>query len=99
MAMNHLRKNDIPFTEVNTSHDTFAREYIEEQGIELQIQRENEHQLGILFQGLKKNKAVKTEIFEDTMGFGTLKGKLTWPVRGALLKKYGANKKVYMKSY
>ena len=69
-------------------------EYIEEQGIELQIQRENEHQLGILFQGLKKNKAVKTEIFEDTMGFGTLKGKLTWPVRGALLKKYGANKKI-----
>tara|TARA_R100001369_G_C3218534_1_gene149535 strand:+ start:234 stop:521 length:288 start_codon:yes stop_codon:yes gene_type:complete len=32
MAMNHLRKNDIPFTEVNTSHDTFARKYIEEQG-------------------------------------------------------------------
>ena len=31
MAMNHLRKNDIPFTEVNTSHDTFAREYIKEQ--------------------------------------------------------------------
>ena len=32
MAMNHLRKHDIPFTEVNTSHDTFARKYIEEQG-------------------------------------------------------------------
>jgi glutaredoxin 3 len=32
MAMNHLNKLDIPFTEVNTSHDTFAREYIEEQG-------------------------------------------------------------------
>ena len=32
MAMNHLNKHDIPFTEVNTSHDTFAREYIEEQG-------------------------------------------------------------------
>jgi hypothetical protein len=30
--MNHLNKLDIPFTEVNTSHDTFAREYIEEQG-------------------------------------------------------------------
>ena len=32
MAMNHLRKHDIPFTEINTTYDTFAGEYIEEQG-------------------------------------------------------------------
>ena len=67
--------------------------YIEEQGIKLQIQQENERQLRILFQGLKKNKVVTKEVFKEAPRFNTLKGKLNWPVKGTLSKEYGANKK------
>ncbi len=72
---------------------TRLQKYIEEQGVELQTLQENERELGVLFQGLKKEKAVTIEMFEDMPPFNTLKGKLTWPVKGKLLKRYGANKK------
>ena len=32
-------------------------------------------------------------MFEDMPPFNSLKGRLTWPVRGKLLKRYGAKKK------
>jgi len=72
---------------------TRLQKYIEAQGVELQTLQENERELGVLFQGLKKEKAVTIEMFEDMPPFNTLKGKLTWPVKGKLLKRYGANKK------
>jgi murein hydrolase activator len=78
-----------------TRRDISSRlqKYIAEQGVELQTLQENERELGVLFQGLKKEKAVTIEMFEDMPPFNTLKGKLTWPVKGKLLKRYGANKK------
>ena len=72
---------------------TRLQKYIAEQGVELQTLQENERELGVLFQGLKKEKAVTIEIFEDMPPFNTLKGKLIWPVKGKLLKRYGAKKK------
>lgn len=72
---------------------TRLQKYIAEQGVELETLQENERELGVLFQGLKKKKAVTIEMFEDMPPFNTLKGKLTWPVKGKLLKRYGANKK------
>lgn len=78
-----------------TRRDISARlqKYIKEQGVELQTLQENERELGVLFQGLKKEKAVTIEMFEDMPPFNTLKGKLIWPVKGKLIKRYGANKK------
>jgi murein hydrolase activator len=78
-----------------TRRDISARlkKYIAEQGVELQTLQENERELGVLFQGLKKEKAVTIEMYEDMPPFKSLKGKLTWPVAGKLLKRYGANKK------
>lgn len=72
---------------------TRLQKYIAEQGVELQTLQENERELGVLFQGLKKEKAVTIEMFEDMPPFNSLKGRLTWPVRGKLLKRYGAKKK------
>lgn len=69
------------------------QKYIEEQGVELQTLQKNERELEELFQGLKQEKAVTIEMFEDMPPFNTLKGKLNWPVKGKLLKRYGANKK------
>jgi murein hydrolase activator len=78
-----------------TRRDIITRlhKYIEEQGVELHTLQENERELGELFHGLKQDKAVTIEMFEDMPPFNTLKGKLTWPVKGKLVKKYGANKK------
>lgn len=66
---------------------------IKEQGIELRTLEENERELGKLFQGLEKKKAVTIEMFEDMPAFHTLKGKLSWPTKGNILKKFGARKK------
>ena len=78
-----------------TRRDIVARlqKYIDEQGVELNTLQENERELGNLFQGLKEDKAVTIEMFEDMPPFNTLQGKLSWPVKGKLLKKFGANKK------
>lgn len=69
------------------------QKYISEQGVELRMLQENERELGVLFQDLKQEKAVTIEIYEDMPPFGSLKGKLDWPVKGRLLKHYGSNKK------
>jgi septal ring factor EnvC (AmiA/AmiB activator) len=69
------------------------QKYISEQGVELRMLQENERELGVLFQDLKKEKAVTIEIYEDMPPFSSLKGRLDWPVKGRLLKRYGANKK------
>lgn len=66
---------------------------IEEQGIELRTLQENERELGKLFQGLEEKKEVTIEMFEDMPAFNSLKGKLSWPTKGKLLKKFGARKK------
>lgn len=78
-----------------TRRNIIARlqEDIKEQGIELHILQENERELGKLFQGLEKKQAVSVEMFEDMPLFKTLKGKLKWPTKGKLLKKFGASKK------
>ncbi len=67
--------------------------YIEEQDVELHTLQENERELGKLLSGLKQEKAVTIEMFEDMPPFNTLKGKLQWPVTGKLLKRFGNNKK------
>ena len=72
---------------------TRLQKFIDEQGVELHTLQENERELGALFQGLKKEKAVTIEMFEDMPPFNTLKGKLNWPVKGKLLKRYGTHKK------
>ena len=72
---------------------TRLHKFIAEQGVELQILQENERELGELFQNLKQEKAATIIMYEAMPPFNTLKGKLTWPVKGKLLKKYGANKK------
>ncbi len=72
---------------------TRLKKYIAEQGVELQTLQENERELGVLFQDLKEEKAVTIEMYEDMPPFNTLKGKLNWPVKGKLVKRYGASKK------
>ncbi|MCZ6802602.1 MAG: peptidoglycan DD-metalloendopeptidase family protein [Proteobacteria bacterium] len=72
---------------------TRLQKYIEEQGVELHTLQENERELGKLFQGLKQEEAVTIEMFEDMPPFNVLKGKLTWPVKGKILKRFGAGKK------
>ncbi len=67
--------------------------YIEEQDVELHTLQENERELGKLLSGLKQEKSVTVEMFEDMPPFNTLKGKLQWPVTGRLLKRFGNNKK------
>jgi septal ring factor EnvC (AmiA/AmiB activator) len=64
---------------------------IKEQGVELLTLQENERELGKLFQGLEQ--VVTVEMFEDVPPFNTLKGKLNWPTKGKLLKRFGARKK------
>ncbi len=78
-----------------TRRDIIARlqKDIKEQGIELHTLQENERELGKLFQGLEQKQAVTIEMFEDMPPFNTLKGKLNWPTKGNLLKKFGASKK------
>lgn len=78
-----------------TRRDIIARlqKDINEQGIELLTLQENERELGKLFQGLKEDKAVTIEMYEDMPPFSSLKGNLRWPTKGKLLKKFGARKK------
>jgi murein hydrolase activator len=78
-----------------TRRDIIARlqKDIKEQGVELLTLQENERELGKLFQGLKQEQAVTIEMYEDMPPFNTLKGKLSWPTKGKLLKKFGASKK------
>ena len=72
---------------------TRLHKFIAEQGVELQTLQVNEQELGELFQNLKQEKAATIVMYEDMPPFNALKGKLSWPVKGKLLKKYGANKK------
>ena len=78
-----------------TRRDIIARlqKDIEAQGIELQTLHENERELGKLFQGLEQEKAVTIEMYEDMPAFSSQKGKLKWPAKGKLLKRFGALKK------
>ena len=72
---------------------TRLQEYIDEQGVELHTLQENERELGKLFKGLKEEETVSIEMFEDMPPFNTLKGRLDWPVKGKLLKRFGNTKK------
>lgn len=78
-----------------TRRDIIARlqKDIDEQGIELATLQENERELGKLFQGLEQDKAVTIEMYEDMPPFSTQKGKMKWPTKGRLLKRFGALKK------
>ena len=78
-----------------TRRDIIARlnKDIEAQGIELETLQENERELGKLFQGLEQDKAVTIEMYEDMPTFSSQKGKLKWPAKGKLLRKFGAQKK------
>lgn len=78
-----------------TRRDIIARlnKDIEAQGIELQTLQENERELGKLFQGLEQEKAVTIEMYEDMPPFHSQRGKLKWPAKGKLLKRFGALKK------
>lgn len=78
-----------------TRRDIIARlqRDINEQGIELQTLQENERELGKLIQGLEQKQAVTIEMYEDMPPFNTLKGRLNWPAKGRLLKRFGSSKK------
>lgn len=78
-----------------TRRDIIARlqKDIEAQGIELETLHENERELAKLFQGLEQEKAVTIEMYEDMPPFSSQKGKMKWPAKGRLLKKFGAMKK------
>ena len=67
--------------------------YIEEQDVELQTLQENERKLGELLSGLEKEEVVTAEMFENMPPFHTLRGNLKWPVKGKMLRRFGASKK------
>ena len=69
------------------------KNYIEKQDIELILLKENERDLGKLLKKLKQNTYDENSHKENSIAFSAKKGKLKWPVKGKLLKKYGVLKK------
>ncbi|MEJ2761263.1 MAG: peptidoglycan DD-metalloendopeptidase family protein [Gammaproteobacteria bacterium] len=63
-------------------------EYIAKQGKQLQHLQHNEKELSSLLSSLK-SKQLAIQAYEDLPPFGSLKGKLSWPVRGRFVHHYG----------
>ena len=83
---NKYRGDRLKFiTEINT--------HIDRQGVELQLLKENEHELVKLLNKLKVHKKNKTDTLKKGFSFSSKKGELIWPINGKLIKKYGEKKK------
>ena len=68
--------------------------YIKNKNIELLLLKENERDLARLLNKIKLNNKNITNYNENNISFIQKKGKLVWPVKGKLLKKYGVQKKI-----
>ena len=68
------------------------RSFVNDQDRQLQTLQKTERALARLFDNLKRQAAI-TEKHEDAPPFISLKGKLTWPVRGKIRTRYGTLKK------
>lgn len=63
-------------------------DYIAKQGEQLQHLQRNEKELSSLLSSLK-SKQLAIQAYEDLPPFGSLKGKLSWPVHGRFVHRYG----------
>lgn len=70
------------------------KNYIKNKNIELLLLKENERDLARLLNKIKLNNKNITNYNENNISFIQKKGKLVWPVKGKLLKKYGVQKKI-----
>ena len=66
-----------------------SRRYIDDQDRQLQVLLKTERELDALLTRLRRNE----QNYEDDAPFVSLKGKLTWPVRGKIITRYGELKK------
>lgn len=66
--------------------------YISTQDEALQSLRRDEVELGKLLENLDTSEAV-TALYEELPPFQSMKGKLTWPVNGKIISRFGAEKK------
>ena len=66
-----------------------SRRYIDDQDRQLQILLKTERELDALLTRLRR----KEETYVDETPFVSLKGKLSWPVRGKIITRYGERKK------
>lgn len=66
-------------------------QYIAKQGSELNTLQKDERQLALLFKGF--GQAQTPASANKTLSFDTLQGRLNWPIKGKLLKRFGSNKK------
>ncbi len=69
------------------------KKHIEKQGVELLLLKENERELGKLLDDLKVRQSKKINTVDKKFTFDSKKGKLIWPIKGKLLKKFGEQKK------
>ena len=70
------------------------KNYIKNKNIELLLLKENERDLARLLNKIKLNNKNIINYNENNISFIQKKGKLVWPVKGKLLKKYGVQKKI-----
>lgn len=66
-----------------------SRRYIDDQDRQLQALLKTERELDALLARLRRNE----EVYGDETPFVSLKGKLSWPVRGKIITRYGELKK------
>ena len=66
-----------------------SRRYLDDQDRQLQALLRTERELDTLLSRLRRNETV----FDDETPFVSLKGKLSWPVRGKIITRYGELKK------
>ncbi len=83
--------NDYRENRLNFIYD--IKKHIEKQGVELLLLKENERELGKLLDELKVRQSKKINTVDKKFTFDSKKGKLIWPIKGKLLKKFGEQKK------
>ena len=69
-----------------------SRRFVDDQDRQLQALQKTERELASLLAKLKSRDVIMEE-YEDEPPFASLKGKLTWPVRGKIRTRYGDFKK------
>jgi septal ring factor EnvC (AmiA/AmiB activator) len=83
--------NDYRENRLNFIYD--IKKHIEKQGVELLLLKENERELAKLLNELKVRQSKKINTVDKKFTFDSKKGKLIWPIKGKLLKKFGEPKK------
>lgn len=68
------------------------QKYVQSQDKQLQILQRNEQELALLVEKLRQQKSV-VELFENMPPFDSLKGSLSWPVKGRISHRFGQYKK------